>query len=477
MPSIQFLGAAGTVTGSRYVITTERARVLVDCGLFQGPRDLKALNWQPLPFPPASLDAVVITHAHLDHAGYFPRLVADGYRGKAFCTTGTADLLSILLPDSGFLQEEEAQHANRKGWSRHQPASPLYTMLDAQRSLRSLRPVAFGVGREVAPGVHVTFHPAGHILGSAIAEVRLEEAHGVTTLVFSGDLGRAGAPLMRDPTRLAEADYVVVESTYGDRRHPPTPPADQLARVIREAAARGGMLLLPAFAVGRTQELLYVIRELEDAGAVPPLDVFVDSPMAIDATAVTLAHLDELDAETAKRVAEGVKPLSPERLHIIRDAAQSRALNRITGPGIILSASGMCTGGRIKHHLRVRLPDARNTVCFVGFQAAGTRGRALQDGASMVHIFGERVEVRAAIERVEGFSAHADQAQLLDWLRGFARPPKRVFVTHGEPRGSEALATAIGRELGWTPVIPRLGELIGLGRAAEPSVTQSRLTR
>lgn len=466
MATIHFLGAAGTVTGSRYLISTEHARVLVDCGLFQGPRDLKALNWAPLPFSPARLDAVVLTHAHLDHAGYLPKLVKDGFVKKAYCTTGTADLLAILLPDSGFLQEEEALHANRKGWSRHQPAAPLYTMPDAQRALGHLRPMAFGVRREVAEGVHVRFHPAGHILGSAIAEVTIREAGGETTVVFSGDLGRSDAPLMRDPARLGAADYIVVESTYGDRHHPTAPPADQLARVIRDAAAKGGMLLLPAFAVGRTQELLYVIRELEDAGAIPVLDVFVDSPMAIDATAVTLAHLDELDEETADRLARGIKPLQPERLHIIRDAAQSRGLNAITGPGIILSASGMCTGGRIKHHLKVRLPNARNTVCFVGFQAAGTRGRALQDGASSVHIFGERVEVKATIESVEGFSAHADQAQLLAWLGGFTQPPKGLFITHGEPRGSAALAEAIAETHGWTTIIPQLGELVGLSPSA-----------
>ncbi|MNS20439.1 Ribonuclease [compost metagenome] len=465
MATIHFLGAAGTVTGSRYLISTEHSQVLVDCGLFQGPRDLKALNWAPLAVSPARLDAVVLTHAHLDHAGYLPRLVKDGFNKKAYCTTGTADLLAILLPDSGFLQEEEALHANRKGWSRHQPAAPLYTMPDAQRALSHLRPMAFGVRREVAPGVHVRFHPAGHILGSAIAEFTLQEAGRETTVVFSGDLGRSGAPLMRDPARLSAADYIVVESTYGDRHHPTAEPAEHLARVIRDAAAKGGMLLLPAFAVGRTQELLYVIRELEDAGAIPVLDVFVDSPMAIDATAVTLAHLDELDEETADRLARGIKPLQPERLHIVRDAAQSRALNTIVGPGIILSASGMCTGGRIKHHLRVRLPNARNTVCFVGFQAAGTRGRALQDGATSVHIFGERVEVKAAIESVEGFSAHADQDQLLAWLGGFAQPPKAVFITHGEPRGSSALATAIAETHGWTTVIPQLGELVGLSAA------------
>ena len=462
MATIQFLGAAGTVTGSMYLVTTETARVIVDCGLFQGPKDLKARNWGRLPDQAPPIDAVVLTHAHLDHAGYLPRLVKDGFRGRAYCTPATADLLGVLLPDAGFLQEEEAQHANRKGWSRHQPATPLYTLLDAQRALRSLRAVPFGTPREVAPGVEATFRPAGHILGSATVTLALTEGGRRTTVVFSGDLGRSGAVLMPEPAPLPAADYVLVESTYGDRQHPAAPPAPALARVVREAAARGGMLLIPAFAVGRTQEILYVLRELEEAGEIPALDVFVDSPMALDATALTLAHREELDAETADVLASGRRPMAPGRIHYVRDASQSRALNAIHGPGIILSASGMCTGGRIKHHLRVRLPDPRHTVCFVGFQAAGTRGRALVDGAQAVWIFGEQVPVRAAIAKVEGFSAHADRDQLLGWLATAPTPPARVFVVHGEPGAATALAAGIEARLGWPVHIPQLDEAVAL---------------
>lgn len=460
MATLQFLGAAGTVTGSMFLLTTRRARVLVDCGLFQGPRELKARNRKRVETP--GLDAVVLTHAHLDHTGYLPKLVADGFAKHAYCTPATADLLGLLLPDSGHIQEEEARHANRKGWSRHRPAVALYTMAEARRALDVLRPLDFGLAREVAAGIRVTFHAAGHILGSAIAEIAVEDGNERFTIVFSGDLGRTGMPLLCDPVQLPRADFVVVESTYGDRLHPATPPADELARVINEAAARGGMLILPAFAVGRTQELLYALRELEDAGAIPTLDVFVDSPMAIEATALTLGHKEEFDAQTTELLVEGIRPLAPRKLHIVPDAAHSRAINAIRGPGIILSASGMCTGGRIKHHLRVRLPDPRNTVCFVGFQAAGTRGRAIADGAQQVWIFGEQVPVKATIARVEGFSAHADRAQLLAWLAGFQVPPQAVFVVHGEPKGSEALAQGIMQQLGWRTHIPVLDEIVSL---------------
>ena len=473
MATLHFLGAAGAVTGSKFLLSTPWAKVLIDCGLFQGPKDLKALNWQPFPVPPNQLDAVILTHAHLDHSGFLPKLIKDGYPRKVFCTSGTADLLSILLPDAGFLQEEEAQHANRKGWSRHRPALALFTMLDAQRALQRLRSVPYGKPREVAEGITVTFHPAGHIIGSSILEIVVEEPDGKSVFVFSGDLGRLGTPLLKDPARLARADYLIVESTYGDRRHPDTPPAEALARVVNDAVRRGGMLLMPSFAVGRTQEVLYVLRELEDQGKIPVLDVFLDSPMAIDATTIALEHGEEFDAEALALLRQGVKLLAPRKLHLVRDSDQSRALNQLKGPGIILSASGMCTGGRIKHHLHQRLSNERTTVCFVGFQAAGTRGRAILDGAEEVWLYGSKVPVRAAVERIEGFSAHADQEHLMTWMRGFEAPPRRTFVVHGEPEASGALAGRIQDELGWKTAIPSQGELVSLmttGRA--PSGTR-----
>lgn len=470
MPTITFLGASGTVTGSRYLVETEHARVLIDCGLFQGSTALKALNWEPLPVPPGAIDAVVLTHAHLDHSGYLPCLVRDGYAGKVFCTEGTRDLAAILLPDAGFLEEEEAAHANRKHWSRHVPAKPLFTLLDAQRALTHLRPVAFGLSREVAPGMAIRFHPAGHIIGSAIVELTVTARGERTVIAFSGDLGRTGSPLMAPPATLAHADYVLVESTYGDRRHAPAPERE-LARVVREAAARGGMLVLPAFAVGRAQELLYVLRTLEDRGEIPVLDVYLDSPMAIDATAITLAHLDELGEPAASRARAEEPAFAPRRLHVVRDPERSRAINALKGPGIVVSASGMCTGGRIKHHLAHRLPDPKATVCLVGFQAAGTRGRALQEGAKVVHVFGEPVPVAATVERIDGFSAHADREQLLDWLKGFEAPPRATFVVHGEPSGREAFAGAIARTLGWKVHLPKQGERFELatwGRSPHP---------
>lgn len=466
MATLRFLGAAGTVTGSKYLLSANERHVLVDCGLFQGPRDLKALNWSPLPIDVSELDAVVLTHAHLDHSGYLPRLVADGYRRQVCCTSGTADLLSLLLPDAGFLQEEEAQYANRKGWSRHKPAKPLFTVIEAQRALRSLRSVPYFSERTVTDGISVRFHPAGHIIGSAIVELIVEEAMGRTVIVFSGDLGRRNTPLLKDPATLAHADYVVVESTYGDRLHPAADPALALGKVVNEAVARGGMLVIPAFAVGRTQELLFMLRELEDAGAIPRLDIFVDSPMAIDATAMTMEHDEEFDPETSGLIRQGIRPLAPERLHIVRDAEQSKAINHLRGPGIIVSASGMCTGGRIKHHLKQRLPDSRNTICFVGFQAAGTKGRALRDGAEQVWIHGEPIPVKATIEAIDGFSAHADQHQLLEWLGAFAEPPRRVFVVHGEPEASRSLAERIERDLGWKVTVPARGDLATFARGS-----------
>lgn len=470
MATLQFLGAAGAVTGSKFLLSTPWAKVLIDCGLFQGPRELKGLNWQPFPASASQLDAVVLTHAHLDHSGYLPKLIKEGFDRKVYCTGGTADLLSILLPDAGFLQEEDAHHANRKGWSRHQPAQPLFTMLEAQRALQKLRAVPYGKPKEVAEGITVTFHPAGHIIGSSILEVVVEEPSGKTRFVFSGDLGRPGSPLLKDPTPMAQADYLIVESTYGDRLHPETPPAQELARVVNEAVARGGMLVIPAFAVGRTQDLLYVLRDLEDRGSIPSLNVFVDSPMAIDATSIALDHAEEFDAEALRLVRKGAKPLSPRKLHLVRDSEQSRALNTLSGPGIILSASGMCTGGRIKHHLRQRLPDERNTICFAGFQAEGTKGRAILDGAREVWLHGEQVPVKALIERIEGFSAHADQRHILDWMKRFEAPPRRTFVVHGEPDASRTLAERIEEELGWKTAVPTRGEIVSLvtsGKAAK----------
>ncbi|HEY6001256.1 MAG TPA: MBL fold metallo-hydrolase [Anaeromyxobacter sp.] len=453
MPSIRFLGAAGTVTGSRFLVESGAARVLVDAGLFQGPKDLRLRNRAPWPLPPSDLSAVVLTHAHIDHTGALPRLVRDGFRGRAFCTPATRDLCGLLLPDSGRLQEEEAHYANQKGYSRHAPnAEPLYTEADALASLPRLDPVAYGQDRQVAAGVTIRFHRAGHILGSALVEMALAGPRPVRIL-FSGDLGRYGAPILPDPEPGLAADALVVESTYGGKRHPATPPRDALRDEVLRAAKSGGALLVPSFAIGRTQEILFTLRELEEAKAIPELPVYVDSPMAVDATPLYLAHREDQDEGMARLLAAGAEPLRTARLRFARSPEQSKAINADTGPCLILSASGMATGGRILHHLARRLPDPRTTVLLVGYQAAGTRGWSLQNGAATVRIHGEDVAVKARIASIGGFSAHADEAEIERWLASFPSPPARTFLVHGE---GPALAAAKARMdgMGWPAHAP-----------------------
>jgi metallo-beta-lactamase family protein len=457
MTSIRFLGAAGTVTGSRYLVTQEKARVLVDAGLFQGMKELRLRNRAPWPLPPSAVDAVVLTHAHVDHIGALPLLVRDGFRGTVHCTPATRDLAGLILPDSGRLQEEEARYANKKGYSKHAPdARPLYTEADAVASLRQLRAVSYGERREVAAGVAVRFHRAGHILGSATVDMEL--AGGTPTparrLLFSGDLGRYGAPILPDPEPGWAADALLLESTYGGRQHTGGSPTDALRDEILRAVKQGGALLVPAFAVGRTQELLFALRELEAAKAIPALPVFVDSPMAVDATPIFLAHREDHDAEMARRLSAGEEPLRPARLTFARSPDHSRAINDVTGPCVILSASGMATGGRVLHHLARRLPDPRTTVLLVGFQAAGTRGARLQEGAPAVRIHGEEVPVRARVATISGFSAHADEDELCRWLATFPAPPRRTFLVHGEPTALAAAKARMDR-MGWAAQVPR----------------------
>ncbi|HYQ82331.1 MAG TPA: MBL fold metallo-hydrolase, partial [Anaeromyxobacteraceae bacterium] len=383
MASIQFLGAAGTVTGSRYLVRAAGRQVLVDAGLFQGQKELRLRNWAPFPVDPGAIEAVVLTHAHLDHAGALPLLWRQGFRGPAFCTSATRDLATLLLPDSGRLQEEEARFANEKGYSKHAPrALPLYDEADAVAALSLLVPAPYRRRLEVAPGVAATFHRAGHILGSATVEMEIAEGgQPARRVLFSGDLGRYGAPILPDPEPATAAEAVLVECTYGDRTHPAEPPAEALRREVTAAVARGGALLVPAFAIGRTQEILFLLRELEGKGLVPRLPVFVDSPMAVDATPIHLAHREDHDEEMRRLFREGVEPLRPARLAFARSPEQSKAINRVEGPCVIISASGMATGGRVLHHLARRLPDPRTTVMLVGYQAAGTRGWSLQNGA------------------------------------------------------------------------------------------------
>lgn len=463
MASIRFLGGAGTVTGSRFLVEAGGRRVLVECGLFQGLKEHRLRNWAPFPVPAASIDAVVLTHAHVDHTGAVPLLVRQGFRGDVLCTPATADLLRILLPDSARLQEEEARYANEKGYSKHAPrALPLYAVADAAEALERLRPLRYGKPREIVPGFTLSFSRAGHILGSASA--LLDVAAGSATprrVLFSGDLGRYSAPILPDPEPPPEADVLVLESTYGDRDHPSGSPAAALEREIVGAVARGGAVVIPAFAVGRTQEVLFLLRELEQSGRIPVLPVFVDSPMASDATPVYRAHREDHDTEMDALLARGIEPLAPRRLAFTRTVDQSKALNRLHGPCIILSASGMATGGRVLHHLERRLPEPSTTVLLVGFQAAGTRGARLLAGAETLRMHGKDVPVRARVVSLPGFSAHGDRSEMTRWLDGFSRPPALTLCVHGEGDALAAQAERVSAR-GWTVRVPEYLESVEL---------------
>ncbi|HHS98237.1 MAG TPA: MBL fold metallo-hydrolase [Chloroflexi bacterium] len=458
--TLSFLGAAGGVTGSRFLLQTDGRRYLVDCGLFQGGRRTKEMNWEPFPIPPSQIDAVLLTHAHIDHSGYLPRLVCQGFQGPIYATDATGALLEIMLPDSAYLQEQDAAYANKKGYSRHQPALPLYTIADAQAALEQVRTVSFDQPLRL-DGATVTWRPAGHILGSAIVEVDVETPNGTRRVVFSGDLGRYNDEIMKPPTRIPEADVLLVESTYGDRPHADQSVQDALAEAVNGVVERGGVLLIPAFAVGRTQQVLYHIRQLQDKGRVPDLPVFIDSPMAVEASHIYCQFGDDHNLDVNLLMDHRVCPLRCRDTRFVRDVRESKALNRMEGPAVILSASGMLSGGRILHHLKWRLPDSRNTVLFVGYQAEGTRGRRLLEGAEKIRIHGEKVEVRAHIAMVDALSAHADRDELLRWLGGFTTPPGRTFVIHGEPQASEALCRTLG-EWGWEVAVARLGATVEL---------------
>ena len=462
MTTLEFLGAAGTVTGSKYFLEAGETSLLVDCGLFQGLKELRLRNWDRLPLDPKALSAVILTHAHIDHTGYLPRLVRDGFRGPVYGTAATAELVSLMLPDSGHLQEEEADYHNRKGTSKHKPARPLYTEEDGRRAARRVRNVAYRQPIAVGPGVTATFHRAGHILGSSHVTLRVENRGEMRTILFSGDLGPYDSPLLPDPVGTGEVDYLLVESTYGDRVRDSTPPLEQLEAIVLEVVRSDGALVVPAFAVGRTQILLHYLAVLESSGRIPKLPVFVDSPTAIDVTEIYCRFPDEFDEEIRSQFRDGTCPLHTEKTQFTRTPQESKAINRIRGPVVIISASGMATGGRILHHLRNRLPNPRNTILLVGYQAVGTRGRRLLEGEKTIRIFGEAVAVEARVENLHGLSAHADREGLLKWLRTAPRPPRQVFLVHGDPDALQALAAHIRQELGWEAKIPTHGERITL---------------
>ena len=459
-PTLQFLGAAGTVTGSKHLLTVGNRRILLDCGLFQGLKELRLRNWAKLPFDPKALAAVVLSHAPIDHSGCLPLLAREGFRGQVFCTPGTRDLLRILLPDAAHLQEEQAAHANDKGYSRPHPARPLYTAKDAEAALRLLEPRPYGKPFPVADGVEALFRQAGHILGSATVELRLG-APDPLRLVYSGDLGRWDQPILNDPDLVPEADVLLVESTYGNRTHPPDPEG-ALARLIQEAVARGGAILVPAFAVGRTQTLIWMLDRLERAGRIPRLPGFIDSPMATKVSEVTCRHDADLDLEMRTAMAKGECPICSRRFTFLDTPEESKALNQREGPFIVIAGSGMAAGGRILHHLEHRVADPRTTILLTGFQAAGTRGRSLQEGAQHLKMHGRWIPVKAKVETLDGLSAHADRDEILRWLSGFNRKPRRTYVVHGEPEASEALASMIQKRLGWEVSVARDGQRISL---------------
>lgn len=457
-PTLSFLGAAGTVTGSKHLLEDGTRRVLLDCGLFQGLKELRRRNWAPPPLAPRALGAVLLSHAHIDHSGYLPRLCRDGFTGPVYCTRGTADLLKVMLPDAARLQEEEADFANRHRTSRHDPALPLFTTADADRALARVKAVDFGRPFAPIPGVEAGFRRSGHILGAALVECAI----GGRRVVFSGDLGRYGVPIMVDPDPVAEADALLVEATYGDRLHAAEDPAERLTAAVRRAVEQRGWLLIPAFAVGRSQEILYDLRRLEEAGEIPGLPVYLDSPMGIQATVVYATHPEEHDAELTRAEAGGKRPFAPRRFHLSRTVEDSKRLNGTDGPGIILAGSGMATGGRILHHLKRLLPDPATTVLFVGYQAAGTRGRLLRDGAREIRMLGQTVPVRARIMVSDAYSAHADRGEILRWLGGFRRAPGITYIVHGEPGAAAALRDAITAQFGWKAAVAEDGQRVSL---------------
>ena len=455
--TMSFLGASGTVTGSRYLLEIQNRRYLIDCGLFQGGRSEEALNWEPFPMAPERIDAVLLTHAHIDHVGYLPRLVRHGFRGPVYATQASRSLLEIVLPDSAHLQEQDAAFANKKGYSRHKPALPLYTAADAEASLKLIQGVPFDRPLTL-DGITVTWRPAGHILGSSILETEISKDGNSRRVVFSGDLGRYDSEVMRPPISIPEADVVLVEATYGDRLHADESIQDILTEAIQWIVNHEGVLLVPAFAVGRTQEVLYHIRQLQEKGRVPELPVFIDSPMAVDTSHIYCRFGDDHNLDVNLLMDEKECPLRCRDTRFVRDVEESKLLNERPGPAIIISASGMLNGGRILHHLKWRLSDPRNVVLIVGYQAEGTRGRLLLDGAKRIRIHGEEIPVRARVMQVHALSAHADRDELLRWLSGFQRPPRRTFIVHGEPESSRAFREHIRQRFGWEASVPSLGE-------------------
>ena len=456
--TLTFLGATRTVTGSKYLVEADNQRVLVDCGMFQGLKELRERNWQALPIDPKTIHAVVLTHAHIDHTGYLPRLVKDGFRGRVFCTPGTADLCRIMLPDAGRLAEEDAREANRGGYTRHAPALPLFTEDDAMRALTLLQPVGYDRPVPAASGITIAFTDAGHLLGSSFVRMSFD-GEGGREILFGGDLGRYDRPVLPDPSRVETADVLLLESTYGDRLHEPDDDGARLAEIIKTTVAGGGKVIIPAFAVGRVEEVIYWLRRLEASRRIPVVPVYLDSPMAVAALRHYASHTRDLDPDMQTERGQ-MSAFTTQRFTAVSSVVQSRQIQASSAPCIVISASGMASGGRILHYLQAALPNPRHTVLFVGYQAAGTRGRHMLEGATTVKIHGELVPVNARIEHIDSMSAHADQNEIMRWLGGFSRPPGITYLVHGEPAAQEALRVRIEKELGWTTHVPEYREQV-----------------
>jgi metallo-beta-lactamase family protein len=459
---LSFYGGAGTVTGSRYLLEAGGQRLLVDCGMFQGLKELRLMNWRRPEFDPSAIEALLLTHAHLDHVGYIPRLVREGFHGPIYCTRPTIDLAEVLLLDAAKLQEEDASYANRKGYSKHSPALPLYTARDVHAAMRRFQRLDYGDWRALDGSVRVRLHNSGHILGSATIEVEVPALSGTRRVAFSGDLGRYGVPLHADPDPPPAVDALVIESTYGDRVHSTAPLIDQIRAPFDETLGRGGTVLIPSFALARAQLVTLMLGELMDAGELPRVPVHVDSPMAVEISRIYSRYLESGGLDDDLESDDGSSKLLPPEVEFHRTVSESKTLNRLDGPRIIISSSGMLTGGRVLHHLRRLMPDPKNLIVLVGYQAPGTRGRALLDGAQALRMHGQDIPVRAKVLSVEGISAHADANELMRWLRSGEALPGVVFVTHGEPEAAAALAQRIEAEHGIRSLAPSIGDRIDL---------------
>jgi metallo-beta-lactamase family protein len=462
MAKLTFLGAAGTVTGSKYLVEAEGKRLLVDCGLFQGLKELRQRNWDALPEKPASFDWCMLTHAHLDHTGYLPRLVHDGFHGPIYADAATIELCNLLLPDSAHIMEEDTENAQRKGYTKHAPPLPLYTSADVEPVLKALSEIPRSDPFTISPQFTVRPHDAGHILGSSSLELTITEGGKKTVVLFSGDIGRYDQPILKNPEAPPRCDVLLCESTYGDRDHPADSPEDALADVINRVAKRGGVIVMPAFAVGRTQTIMYIVRELENANRIPRLPVYVDSPMAISVTELYTHHHEDHDLTFTKEEQDG-NPLDAHTVHYMRTVEDSKKINDVRTPAIIISASGMATGGRVLHHIAQRAPDRKNAILLAGFQAEGTRGRALEEGAKTLRIHGEDVPVAAEVINLRQFSAHAGKSELMRWLTGFPAPPRQTYLVHGEPAASAALKSTVESSLRWRVSLPSYLQTVDLG--------------